>query len=105
MTKTDYAELIAALREAPDDWPDKELHFKAANAIEDLQDKVDRAIGFWNTKEDAEFSRRLNKLLPDITSPEWQKAHMDMGFYSPLGEIYKETGLYDCLQDGTENQT
>lgn len=31
-----YAELINRLREAPSDWPDAELHYEAADAIEDL---------------------------------------------------------------------
>ena len=31
-----YDELIKRLREAPDDWPDAELHYQAADAIEEL---------------------------------------------------------------------
>lgn len=36
-----YKELVMTLREAPDDWPDKELHYRAANAIEELSAEVD----------------------------------------------------------------
>ena len=75
---------------------------KAADAIEELADKVDRAIAFWDSKEIAETMRNLNSYLPDITDPEWQKVHMDMGFYSPLGEVYKEMGLYDEPPKGDE---
>ena len=32
-----YEELIKRLREAPSDWPDAELHYEAADAIEELQ--------------------------------------------------------------------
>ena len=32
----DYDKLIMNLREAPDDWYDRDLHFEAANAIESL---------------------------------------------------------------------
>lgn len=31
-----YDELVKRLREAPSDWPDAELHYEAANAIEEL---------------------------------------------------------------------
>lgn len=68
---------------------------QAADAIEELQDKVNRAIGFWDSAEIAEVMRDLDKYLPDISDPEWQKYHMDMGFYSPIGEVYKDMGLYD----------
>lgn len=37
---TDYTELVKALREAPDDWYDADLHRDAAAAIEDLQAKI-----------------------------------------------------------------
>ena len=32
-----YEELIKSLREAPSDWYDAELHYEAADAIEDLE--------------------------------------------------------------------
>ena len=35
-----YDELINRLREAPDDWPDAELHYQAADAIEELIKRV-----------------------------------------------------------------
>ena len=35
-----YNELIALLREAPDDWPDAELHYQAADAIEHMASKL-----------------------------------------------------------------
>lgn len=43
------------------------------------------------------------EMLRDISDPEWQKAHMDMGFYSPIGELYKELGIIpktnaDCIR-------
>ena len=31
-----YEELVKRLREAPSDWPDAELHYEAADAIEEL---------------------------------------------------------------------
>lgn len=31
-----YDELVKRLRETPSDWPDAELHYEAANAIEEL---------------------------------------------------------------------
>lgn len=31
-----FDELVARLREAPSDWPDAELHYEAADAIEEL---------------------------------------------------------------------
>lgn len=39
---TDYSELVKALREAPDDWYDADLHRDAAAAIEALQAEVER---------------------------------------------------------------
>lgn len=33
---TDYVDLISRLQEVPDDWPDKKLHYEAANAIFEL---------------------------------------------------------------------
>lgn len=71
------------------------LFREAADAIEELNDKANRAIGFWDSAELAEAMRNINKYLPDISDPEWQRAHMEMGFYSPLGEIYEELGVYD----------
>jgi hypothetical protein len=32
-----YEELVKRLREAPNDWPDADLHYVAADAIEDLE--------------------------------------------------------------------
>lgn len=71
------------------------LLIEAADAIEELQDKVDRAICFWDSKEIAEAMRELNSYLPNITDPAWQKAHREMGFISPLADIYEELGVYD----------
>lgn len=31
-----YDELVKRLREAPNDWPDADLHYEAADAIEEL---------------------------------------------------------------------
>ena len=39
---TDYSKLVEALREAPDDWYDADLHRDAADAIEALQAEVKR---------------------------------------------------------------
>ena len=33
-----YDELVKRLREAPNDWPDADLHYEAADAIEGLQE-------------------------------------------------------------------
>ena len=46
-----YDELIKRLREATNDWPDKELHYEAADAIEELQKQLD---------EETEFATALN---------------------------------------------
>lgn len=35
-----YDELVKRLREAPNDWPDADLHYEAADAIEDLEKKL-----------------------------------------------------------------
>lgn len=35
-----YEELIKKLREAPGDWPDAELHYEAADAIEELNKQL-----------------------------------------------------------------
>ena len=35
-----YEELVARLREAPKDWPDADLHYQAADAIEELSKMV-----------------------------------------------------------------
>ena len=69
--------------------------WEAADAIEELQDKVNRAVRFYDSVETAEFMRGLNECLPNILDPAWQKAHMEMGFYSPVGEVYKAIGIYD----------
>lgn len=72
-----------------------QTRLQAADAIEELQDLVNRAIGFWDSAEIAKAIHELNKYMPDITDPEWQKDHMEMGFYSPLGEVYKDMGVYN----------
>ena len=61
--------------------------------VTELRDKVGRAIAFWDSKELADAMRSLNACLPDISDPEWQKAHKAMGFYSPLAEVYEELGI------------
>lgn len=66
---------------------------QAADAIETLQDKVDMAIGFWDSKKTAEIMKQLNKYLPDTTDPEWQREHKAMGFYSPIADLYEELGI------------
>ena len=99
-----YEELIDALRRLSDwsimDFEDNlsyanQIVGEAADAIEELKDLVARAIGFWDSLETVNALRSLNSYMPDITDPEWQKAHMEMGFYSPIGEVYKEMGVYD----------
>ncbi len=42
----DYKEVVEALREAPDDWYDADLHYTAANAIEALQAQLPKQ-GKW----------------------------------------------------------
>ena len=39
---TNYTKVVEALREAPDDWYDADLHRDAADAIEALQAEVER---------------------------------------------------------------
>lgn len=42
-----------------------------------------------------EKKNEIDALMARALTPEWQKAHMDMGFISPLGELYKALGVYD----------
>ena len=42
-----------------------------------------------------EQKNEIDELMARALTPEWQKAHMDMGFLSPLGEVYKALGVYD----------
>lgn len=42
---------------------------RAANAIEELQNKVDRAIGFWDSLEIAKAMREQSDAMPNITDP------------------------------------
>lgn len=44
-----YEELVMRLREAPDDWPDADLHYEAADAIEELVRKEKFHEFLWNT--------------------------------------------------------
>ena len=93
-----YEDLIERLREAAEYVPciiDRKDAIEAADVIEELRNKVDRAIGFWDSLEIAKAIRELNDAMPNITDPNWQKVHMDMGFYSPIGEVYKDLGFYD----------
>ena len=41
-----YDELVKRLREAPNDWPDADLHYEAADAIEELL-KAAKAMHTW----------------------------------------------------------
>ena len=52
-----YEELVMRLREAPNDWPDKDLHYEAADAIEEL------------SKLNAEITKRELKLR--MEKPRW----------------------------------
>ena len=44
--------------------------------------------------------------LPDLEipvfalDPDWQKAHREMGFLSPLADVYEALGFYDETEDG-----
>ena len=96
-----YEKLVKRLREMPIDMRCAKVMKEAADAIEELlqktqqlEDKLSLAIGFWDA-EQAELIRKLSQFQTDISDPAWQKAHMEMGFYSPLGEVYKELGVYD----------
>lgn len=43
-----YKDLIMRLREAPNDWPDANLHYEAADAIEELSRRIERAVDLYN---------------------------------------------------------
>ena len=103
----DYKELVEALRKRIEiyglcgDGNSKIalLLGECADAIEDLQSRVNRAIGFWDSEESANAMRSLSSFLPNIADPAWQKAHKEMGFASPLADVYEMLGVY-----GTEEQ-
>ena len=57
-----YEELVKRLREAPSDWPDADLHYEAADAIEDLTAQLDQANEV--IKADTDYIFELSK-------PEW----------------------------------
>ena len=51
-----YDELVKRLREAPNDWPDADLHYEAADAIEELTGFVQEA-----ERDRDEYIERLDK--------------------------------------------
>ena len=60
---SDYKELMMALREAPEDWPDADLHYRAADAIEELQQTVKHYKGCADDwyKEACDYKARLER--------------------------------------------
>ena len=104
----DYEELVSDLRKnvkiyclcGEKDAVITTLMKDAADAIEDLQSMVNRAIGFWDSEELAQELRSLNSFMPDVCDPAWQKAHKEMGFLSPLADIYEMMGVYDEEERG-----
>ena len=66
-----YEELVMRLREAPHDWPDADLHYEAADAMEKLQKDLELSKSFeafW--KLEAEIA--LKKYQFDIAKkPKW----------------------------------
>ena len=71
---------------------------ESADAIEALQEKLNRAISFWDdcvSDEEIASLRELNSCFPDVYDPAWQKAHKEMGFLSSLADVYEMLGVYD----------
>ena len=59
-----YEELIKRLREAPNDWYDADLHYEAADAIEEL--RKERKTGEWCADYDyAEYDFDGSTPLPE----------------------------------------
>ena len=58
-----YDELVKQLREAPNDWYDADLHYEAADAIEELStykvcfDSIVRMGGWWLVGQDKNLYR------------------------------------------------
>ena len=55
-----YDELVKRLREAPKDWHDADLHYQAADAIEELQRQIDG----WIEPERKALIKSLPKWIP-----------------------------------------
>ena len=104
----DYKGLVETLRKRVEIYglcgdsnaPIAKLLSESADAIEDLQSMLNRAIGFWDSEELAQEMRSLNSFMPDVCDPAWQKAHKEMGFLSPLADIYEMMGVYDEEERG-----
>lgn len=66
-----YDEMVKRLREAPGDWPDADLHYEAADAIEELAKDLERSKeweSFWE-KEASEALKRFQVAVAN--KPRW----------------------------------
>ena len=113
---TDYTDLVKSLRRcamaarcrgckyhAMRGDKDRDCHelllSEAADAIDKLADKVDRAVAFCDSPELAGIMRQQNEwLISRATDLEWQKAHAEMGFYSPLYDAINALGAADRVE-------
>ena len=74
-----YDELIKRLREAPNDWYDADLHYEAADAIEELQKDLERSKdyeAFWQHEaEEAlkKFQIAISNKLPQPPESEVER--------------------------------
>ena len=67
---------------------------ESADTLDELRSLVVRSLGFYQSEEDAIKIREIGKSMEDLCirarDPEWQKVHKQMGFMSPLADIYEE---------------
>ena len=72
---------------------------ESADTLDELRSLVVRSLGFYQSEEDAraihdicnnDAFKGLNELFERVRDPEWQKVHKQMGFMSPLADIYEE---------------
>ena len=70
-----YDELVKRLREAPNDWPDADLHYEAADAIEERQKAVNFHkfnSEFWEDKYNSLADEKwipVTERLPEVDQP------------------------------------
>ena len=89
----DYEELARRLREAPSDWPDAELHYEVADAIEELQSYADLYKEL--TEKGQTVARKLIDAYPKWISveerlPEVDQPVMICAFGQSVGEgVYR----------------
>lgn len=76
-----YEELVKRLREAPNDWPDADLHYEAADAIEELSKQIEavQCVNIGDMDCDSNqlctcmgiVRKRLEELEEDTKRPRW----------------------------------